>query len=57
MKPVLRAIVAAAPAIADQNCGDDLQKLAQRREAALQAIKGHMVSGSLDPNALLPRLG
>ena len=34
------AIVAAAPAIADQSCGDDLQKLAQRREAALQAING-----------------
>src|ERR1700733_14096950 len=34
------AIVAAAPAIADQSCGDDLQKLSQRREAALQAING-----------------
>ena len=36
----LGAIAAAAPAIADQSCGDDLQKLAQRREAALQSING-----------------
>ena len=34
------AIVAAAPALADQSCGDDLQKLSQRREAALQSING-----------------
>jgi hypothetical protein len=34
------AIVAAAPAFADQSCGDDLQKLSQRREAALQSING-----------------
>jgi hypothetical protein len=35
---VVGAIVAAAPALADQSCGDDLQKLAQKREAALQSI-------------------
>src|SRR5277367_1371519 len=34
------AMGVAAPAFADQSCGDDLQKLAQKREAALQGING-----------------
>jgi hypothetical protein len=52
------AIVAAAPAFADQNCGDDLQKLAQRREAALQAINGMVAAAhgkQLDPAAFCAR--
>jgi hypothetical protein len=40
----LGAIVVAAPAIADQNCGDDLQNLAKRREAALQSINALVAS-------------
>ena len=46
------AMGVAAPAFADQSCGDDLQKLAQKREAALQSINA-MVSAAkgkqLDP--------
>ena len=52
------AIVAAAPAIADQSCGDDLQKLAQRREAALQSINGLVAAAhgkQLDPTAFCAR--
>jgi len=45
-------------AFADQNCGDDLQKLAQRREAALQSINS-LVSAAhgkqLDPSAFCAR--
>jgi hypothetical protein len=52
------AIGAAAPALADQSCGDDLQKLAQRREAALQSINGLVASAhgkQLDPAAFCAR--
>ncbi len=42
----------AQPALAQQNCGEDIQKLAQKREAELARING-MVQGSkgkkLDP--------
>jgi hypothetical protein len=50
--------VAVAPALADQSCGDDLQKLAQRREAALQSINGLVASAhgkQLDPAAFCAR--
>ena len=52
------AIVAAAPALADQSCGDDLQKLSQRREAALQSINGLVAAAhgkQLDPTAFCAR--
>ena len=46
------------PAFADQSCGDDLQKLAQKREAALQSINA-MVSAAkgkqLDPTVFCTR--
>jgi len=43
---------ASGAAFADQSCGDDLQKLAQRREAALQSINGLVAAAhgkQLDP--------
>ena len=46
------AICVAVPAFADQSCGDDLQKLAQRREAALSGINGLVAAAhgkQLDP--------
>jgi len=52
------AIVAAAPALADQSCGDDLQKLAQKREAALQSINALVAAAhgkQLDPAAFCAR--
>jgi hypothetical protein len=52
------AIIAAAPALADQSCGDDLQKLAQKREAALQSINGLVAAAhgkQLDPSAFCAR--
>jgi len=48
----------AAPAVADQSCGDDLQKLAQKREAALQSINGLVAAAhgkQLDPNVFCAR--
>ena len=52
------AMGVAAPAFADQSCGDDLQKLAQKREAALQSINA-MVSAAkgkqLDPTVFCTR--
>jgi hypothetical protein len=56
----LGAIVATAPAFADQNCGDDLQKLSQKREAALQSINGLVASAhgkQLDPTVFCERSG
>ena len=47
----LGAISAATPALA-QSCGDDLQKLAQKREAAMQSINGVVAAAHgkpLDP--------
>jgi hypothetical protein len=52
------AILAAAPAVADQSCGDDLQKLSQKREAALQSINGLVAAAhgkQLDPAAFCAR--
>ena len=52
------AVFAAAPALADQSCGDDLQKLSQKRETALQSINGLVASAhgkQLDPIAFCVR--
>src|SRR5271168_871369 len=52
------AMSVAAPAFADQSCGDDLQKLAQKREAALQGINGLVAAAhgkQLDPTAFCVR--
>ena len=50
--------VSAVPALAEQDCASDLQKLASRREAALQGINA-MVAASkghkLDPEAFCTR--
>src|SRR5271155_3669322 len=51
-------IGAAAPVFADQSCGEDLQKLSQRREAALQGINGLVASAhgkQLDPSVFCTR--
>jgi len=52
------AMGVAAPAFADQSCGDDLQKLAQKREAALQGINGLVAAAhgkQLDPTVFCTR--
>jgi hypothetical protein len=48
------ALLAAAPAFADQDCAGDLQKLAGRREAALKSINELVAAAhgkKLDPDA------
>jgi hypothetical protein len=52
------AMGVAAPAFADQSCGDDLQKLAQKREAALQGINALVAAAhgkQLDATAFCAR--
>jgi hypothetical protein len=52
------AMGVAAPAFADQSCGDDLQKLAQKREAALQSINAMVLAAKgkqLDPTVFCTR--
>ena len=52
------AIGGAAPAWAQQSCGDDLQKLQQKRQAALQGINDMVAAAKgkqLDPAAFCAR--
>lgn len=52
------SVLIAAPAFAAQDCGGDLQKLAQRREAALASINGLVASArgkKLDPEIFCVR--
>jgi hypothetical protein len=54
------AVGAAAPALADQSCGDDLQRLAKNREAALAGINGVVVAArgkQLDPALFCSKSG
>jgi hypothetical protein len=51
---------AAVPALAQQSCGDDLQKLGQQREAALQSINALVASAhgkQLDPAIFCAKSG
>lgn len=49
---IFPVLLIAGPALADQDCGADLQKLSQRREAALASINGLVAAAhgkQLDP--------
>ena len=51
-------LVAAAPALAEQDCAGDLQKLAARREAAMKGINDLVAAAhgkKLDPDAFCGR--